>query len=338
MQYIADQLNISKNSVSQALSGKPGVSEDTRKRIEKAAEELGYHYTTNKKQSPRKRGNIALLASDFAFSQKGFFGEIYLSVQREVAKRGMNLVIQSIDDESRDRLILPSFFEYDTIDGVIIISHISTEYINRILSTGIPTVLIDHHHPFNCTDAILLNNRFAAYTATHHLIELGHKQIGFMGDVERSPSYQERLEGYTLALKEHGIPLERDHILADIKEREEDVSTALDKLKEQPTAWFCVNDGFGFLVLTHLQALGYKIPNDLSVCSFDNGPLSRLSKPKITTFNVDLELYGRKAVEQLYWRMDNPTEPLQETLLHTSLVKRESTGPAPARDTNKRKS
>ncbi len=71
---------------------------------------MGYQYTPNKKQSPGKRGNIALLASDFAFSQKGFFGEIYLTVQKEVAKRGMNLLIQSIDDEMRDRLILPSFF------------------------------------------------------------------------------------------------------------------------------------------------------------------------------------------------------------------------------------
>ncbi len=189
--------------------------------------------------------------------------------------------------------------------------------------------MIDHHHPFNFSDAILLNNRFAAYTATHHLIELGHKQIGFMGDIGRSPSYQERLEGYTLALKDHGILLEEAFILTKVEEREESVSAALDQLKRQPTAWFCVNDGFGFLLLTHLQAMGYRIPDDVSVCSFDNGPLSQLSKPKTTTLNVNLQLYGRKAVEQLFWRMENPTEPLQEILLYASLLERESTGPAP---------
>ena len=329
MQDIADKLNISKNSVSQALSGKTGVSEHTRQLIKKTADELGYKYGSSRSLTTNKGKNIGIIASDFAFSQKSFFGEIYLTVDKELKKRNMNLLIESIDDHSRDNLILPSFVENQSVSGILIISHISTGYINRIIGTGIPTVLIDHHHPFNPADAILLNNRFAAYKAVQHLIDLGHTNIGFVGNVDFSPSYQERLEGYLLALRENGIHAQQSFMVTDIVESGEQVNEAMEQLQQQPTAWFCVNDGFGFFVLTSLQSKGYKIPTDISVCSFDNGDLSRLTTPKTTTMNVDLAVYGKKAVEQLLWRMDNPDEELQEILLNSTLIKRDSTGPAP---------
>src|ERR1700730_4660517 len=145
MQDIADRLNISKNSVSQALTGKPGVSHETRELVRRIAKEMGYQYPRSRQQKTKgKYGNIALIASDFAFSKKSFFGEIYLSVEREVVNRGMNLQIQSINCSQKEQLILPSFIENKKVDGIIILSHISTEYINKVISTGIPTVLIDH--------------------------------------------------------------------------------------------------------------------------------------------------------------------------------------------------
>lgn len=325
MQEIADRLSISKNSVSQALSKKTGVSAETRKRIEETAVEMGYEYSHNKKKTQSTgQGNIALISSEHAFHQKGFFGTLYSSIQREAAKHGLNLLIQSIDEHLRDNLILPSSLENNLIEGILILSHISTDYINRVIDTGIPIVLIDHHNPFNQADSVLQNNRFAAYVAVHHLIELGHDKIGFIGQTGRSPSYQERFEGFNLALTDHNLFNER-FILPDVHEDENSVANALEQLPEQPTAWFCVNDGFGFFVLSQLQTMGYTIPDDMSICSFDNGLLSQLSKPKTTTVNVDLDLYGKKAVEQLIWRMRNPSEPVQELLLPAALIKREST-------------
>ncbi|PYZ94661.1 LacI family transcriptional regulator [Salipaludibacillus keqinensis] len=325
MQDIARELNISKNSVSQALSGKPGVSEETRQLIKTKAEELGYQYSIAKKQNQANHsGNIALIASDLAFSLN-FFGDIYLTIEKEVNQRGMNLLIQSIDDHTRDHLSLPSFVQDRSVSGIIILSHISTDYINRIIDTGIPTVLIDHHHPLNPADAILINNRFAAFKAVHHLINLGHKQIGFLGDVNRSPSYQERYEGFLLALKDNNVKLNNKFVITEVKESGEGVGQSIDKLDALPTAWFCTNDGLGFFLLTNLQSKGINVPADVSVCSFDNGQLSRISNPKTTTMNVDLQLYGKKAIEQLFWRMDHPNDPIQEILIDSNLIVREST-------------
>lgn len=328
MQDIADRLNISKNSVSQALTGKPGVSEETRLMVQKAADELGYSYSNNRssQKSDDKKGiNIALIASDFAFSLKSFFGEIYLSVEKEVRSRGWNLFIESIDQDSKDKLILPSLLSNHQIDGILILSHISTDYISKIIDTGIPTVLIDHHSPYLQADAILTNNRFGAYKAVEHLIQFGHQDIAFVGDIEVSPSYQERLEGYMLALKKHGIEPIQALLFTDAEEKQEEISGFVDRLPYMPTAWFCVNDGHGFLVQSVLQQKGFKIPEDISICNFDNGQLSQIATPKITTVNIDLNYYGKKAVEQLSWRINHRDEPIHEILLPTTLIVREST-------------
>lgn len=328
MQDIANQLNISKNSVSQALSGKPGVSEETRQLVFKKAKEIGYHYpSTNGGSSheAKSTGNIALIASEFAFSMKSFFGEIYLSIEEEVTKRNRNLLIQSVNDQSRDQLILPPFIENGEVDGVLILSHISNEYINKILETGLPTVLIDHHHPEIAADSVLTNNRFGGYTATKHLLELGHRDIAFVGNIEFSPSYQERWEGYHLAHREYGMKPKEDVQFTDALEEGPVINHFIDQLDKKPTAWFCVNDGLGYLVTSALQAQGFKVPNDASVCSFDNGQLSQLTTPSITTMDIDFKAFGQNAAEKLFWRMENPNAPHQEVLLPATLIEREST-------------
>ncbi|QKE71424.1 LacI family DNA-binding transcriptional regulator [Arthrobacter citreus] len=329
MQDIAKRLNISKNSVSQALSGKAGVSEETRKLIQDTADELGYSYSNNRTQKPIEEKTvktIGLIASELAFSLTGFFGEIYLSIQKELKARDMNFLIESIDQHSVENLIMPNLLTNQEIDGLLILSHISTDYTAKVISSGIPTVLIDHHEPFLHADSILTNNRFAAFTAVEHLIKLGHTEISFVGDVDISPSYQERLEGYFLALKRYGIKQNEAFLLNHAKEEQSHIKGLLDQLTTQPTAYFCVNDGLGFLIQSELQQRGFNVPDDVSICSFDNGQLSQIASPKMTTMDIDLNFFGKKAVEQLCWRIENKDEPIHEILLPTRLIIRESTG------------
>ncbi|OPA80392.1 LacI family transcriptional regulator [Paenibacillus selenitireducens] len=325
MQDIADRLNISKNSVSQALSGKDGVSEETRKLIIDAAEEMGYIYSRGRKNTEEDAGTFVILASEFAFSQRNFFGEIYLSIEKEAAKRNKRMVIQSIDKHAADHLILPPILTDQSVDGILILSHITDPYIQAVTETGIPTVLIDHHYPGIQADSILTNNRYAAYLAVQHLIDLGHTQIGFIGNIPFSPSYYERLDGYRLALYQAGIEYNPVWVFDRAKEEMDYVYDAIQGLDTQPTAWFCVNDGFGFFINSVLNKLGYHIPLDVSIVSFDNGQLSRITTPMTTTMDVDLSYFGRKAVEQLFWRIHHPEEPYVEILLRSNLILREST-------------
>ncbi|MDP4158034.1 MAG: substrate-binding domain-containing protein, partial [Bacillota bacterium] len=154
---------------------------------------------------------------------------------------------------------------------------------------------------------------------------LGHRDIAFVGNVNYSPSYQERFEGYLLALKKYGMKPNQDFIFDHALEDQVEMTKFFDQLSKKPTAWFCVNDGHGFLILSILQQNGFKVPEDVSVCSFDNGLLSQISTPKISTMDIDLSYFGKKAVEQLFWRIDHQDEPIHEILLPTKLIIREST-------------
>ncbi|MCE5170941.1 substrate-binding domain-containing protein [Paenibacillus profundus] len=265
------------------------------------------------------------MADERLDAQKSFFGEIYLSVEQETRGRGKHLLIQSINKESELELTLPPFLENLDVDGILILSHLSTAYTNAVIATGIPTVLIDHHHPAIHIDCILTNNRFSAYEAVQHLFELGHRNIGFMGNISFSPSYYERLDGFQLALRDLGLDVNPDWIVTDALEQSEYMMQTMKAIRTQPTAWFCVNDGLGFLANSTLHQLGFQVPDDVSVCSFDNGQLSRLATPTTTTMSVDLNLFGRKAVEQFFWRMEHKVEPFMELLLPTKLIAREST-------------
>jgi LacI family transcriptional regulator len=329
MQDIADRLNISKNSVSQALSGKPGVSEETRQRVIQMAKELGYTYSNNKFLNKDKPKNIALIASNHTFSLKSFFGEIYLNVEREINRRGYTLLIQSINEDYKDQLILPPIIKNNQIDGIIVLSHISSEYINMVIETGIPTVVIDHHYPNMKADAVLTNNRFGAFTAIEHLIKLGHSDIAFVGNINYSPSYYERLEGYLLAFHQYNLKVDPQFLFTDALETENYIKSLINRLKKHPTAWFCVNDGLGYLINTQLQQYNVKVPDMASVCSYDNGQLSKISTPKITTMDINLDYFARRSVEQLLWRMEHPHEPFQEILLPSKLIQRESTSVPP---------
>lgn len=325
MQDIADYLNISKNSVSQALSGKDGVSEETRRRIIQTAEEMGYQYT--RKSSIRQKQEvktIGLIASEFAFSMKNFFGEIYLAIEREAKKQGMELLIQSITPDMRESLALPSFIRDKSVDGILILSHISTSYIQEVLAQNIATVMIDHHHPLLDVDAVLTNNRFGAYIATKHLLDHKHRDIGVIGNINASPSYIERWEGYLLALRDHGIKPNEKHMLIEIPEEEQTISEALQAVEKQPSVWFGLNDGFAFHTCNALKHLGYKIPDDISICGFDNTHYSQMAVPKITTMDIDLSLFARKGLQQLIWRIEHSDEVHQEILLPTRLIERES--------------
>lgn len=320
MQDIAKALNISRNSVSRALSGKPGVSEETRKLVIETAKKLGYDYKERKPATEQKVQSIGLVASDYTLSQPIFFGEIFLSLQNEVRKREMNLLIESVSPEAAKKMVLPSFVRERSVQGIIMLSHITTEYINKIIASGIPTILIDHHHPHIEADSILTNNRFGAYLAVEYLIEHHHKKIGFVGDIYRSPSYEERLLGYLKVHEDYKLPVHDKFILKDTPDDEERIKQFIESLDEMPTAWFCANDRLGYIVNQVLQAKGFRIPEDMSIVSFDNGQFSQLASPKITSMDIKLDYYAEKGIDLLLWRINNPKAPIQEVVISPTLA------------------
>lgn len=323
MQDIANEINISKNSVSRALSGKSGISDSTRKLVIDKAIEIGYRYNENNTEIVHMK-HYALIISCFAFCKKDFFGEIFLSIENKLKKSDINLNIYSIDDYSINSLDIPKGISSHSVDGIIILSHLTDDYINKVLSYKIPTVIVDHHSPnVNC-DCVVAKNKDGGYTAVNYLIQHNHSSIGFIGDIDFSPSYEERWEGYIRALRKNNIKLDNNFTITNIPEEKNKVFEKLKSLKKHPTSWFCANSGFGFLLNLYYNSNGFKIPEDISLICFDNTDFTTLATPPITSVYTDLTMFGNKAIELLNYRINHPEEPYIDISLPINIVERNS--------------
>lgn len=322
MQQIADQLDISKNSVSLALSGKPGISEELRKKIEATAKSMGY--VGNKNHRSSKGRMIGLIVREEIFLDQSFFGMVCLNIEREVKRRDGHLLIHSVEKEAAGKKILPKFITDNKVDGLLILSHLDLNYLNQLVNLDIPVLLIDHHHPALDVDSVLTDNRKGAYRAVKHILSKGIREIGFIGDVERSPSYSERYEGFVQALKEHHIEMNTDWVADNLTETKEELDQYFKGLPRLPECWFCVSDQYGFMVSRILTDYGYKIPGQYSIVGFDDSHYAKLAVPPLTTMAINTKYFAQQSVAQLYKRLEDKKPPFEKILLDTKLVERES--------------
>lgn len=306
MQMIADELNISKNSVSQALRDKPGVSVETKKMVLAKAKELGYEYVEPQKNKVAK--NFLLLATPFAFSQISFFGIIIQSIEEVCKHKNCNVTTIPIDNTLLSSSTIPN--DWLNYDGIFIISHSNNHFIKRVIDTKIPVVVVDHHDPSFITDTILSKNTDGTFQAIQLLVENNHTRIGFIGDINFSPSYLERFYGYQRSLNHFGLLSDEEIQITQIEETQGDLFNKLKQVKQMPDAWFCVNSGLAFMLNSYLQAAGYTIPDDISIICFDDTEFTRMSVPTITNVATDLDFMGKYAVDTLLHRIKHPKEPV----------------------------
>lgn len=269
---------------------------------------------------------FALVATEFALSQKSFFGEICLSLEQEMTARGFYLTTLPVAANDVSQNCLPRELKEKNWRGIFILSHISDLFVKQILDLGLPTVMIDHHDPHLRTDTILSQNKDGAFVAVEHLIQLGHTRIGFVGNVNFSPSYEERWEGYCKAMRHYELPVNAHYTITGIKEEQAALYQALESLEEMPSAWFCVNSGLGFILNSYFQSKGFAVPEQVSIICFDNTEFTILAHPPLTTMCTDLRFMGKQAVETMDWRLRNPSAPTVNVAIGTELVLRESTG------------
>lgn len=315
MQTIADALDISKNSVSQALRNENGVSEETKLLVREKAEELGYRYI---KQNRKEKGRFLILATDFAFSQVSFFDKIIRSIEYNLSSEKYLTERVIVTEDMIDNKILPN--ELLKCDGLFVISHITNDYISLLTQQGIPCIIVDHHNQAFLADCILTNNTYGANEAVKYLISHNNKNIGFIGDINFSPSYYERYRGYIQTLEDFKLPAKPEYQITEIEENQAILFSKLKKIKTMPDAWFCVNSGLAYILNYYLQSEGYNVPKDVNIICFDNTEFTQISNPKLTNVSTNLEFMGKQAALSMLERLKNPNSPFIIKQIMPSLV------------------
>jgi LacI family transcriptional regulator len=219
-----------------------------------------------------------------------------------------------------------------TVDGFISLQPVSEhDGLNRALvEAGVSFVRVSQRRREGAS-LVSVDDEQAAARMTRHLLELGHRRIGFILGLPDQGSSHDRLAGYHSAIAEAGLVFEPVLVEQGLYNYESGYSAArrLLALEPAPTAIFASNDHMAMGVLTAAHEQGLKIPDDLSVAGFDDSPMARFAWPPLTTVRQPITQVARLATEQLVLRLEQPDAPIRHFVLHSDLVRRASTGPSP---------
>lgn len=324
MKDIADKLNISKVTVSKALSDKEGVSDDLKAKIKELAAEMGYRY--NASAQAIKSGftfNIGVVVAErFTGDYRSFYLTFYQYVTKELDKYKYSSIFQVLSEEDEQNLVLPRSYYDRKIDGLIILGQVSSEYVEILEGSEVPIIFLDFYDEHTEVDSVVSDNFYSAYELTNYLISNKHRNIAFVGSITSTSSIQDRYLGYYKSLLEHKINHYSSNVIDDRDEKGHFIEITFPD--PMPTAFVCNCDRVAYELIGHLQAKGYKVPEDVSIVSFDNDIYSTLSTPQITTVDVNMVEMTATVAETMLNKIDNMDKRYGRMLVKGNIIYRDS--------------
>ncbi len=327
---IAERAGVSLKTVSRVINKEPQVSSDTRARIERIIEEIGYQPNYIARSLKKNKTNtIGYIVPDIS---NQFFGVVGKVIERLLRKYGYSLVISSTHNTPEFEVETLKLFASQKVDGIIFATLGETkEFIRQFLARfDIPIVAIDNKVQGLDLDVVLHDNFNGACLLTDHLIQHHHDRIVFVGGPLNQTSGILRFQGYQKALRDANIPFDEKLVkIGDwqIKSGYELVSDLI----ESGTQFSALISANSYMALGCLRALrkhGYKVPRDIAMVSFDNFDFTEVTDPPLTTLRSMESKIGITAAKLLLSKIENPirgTYPV-EISIPAKLYIRESCG------------
>lgn len=315
---IADALKVSQISVSRALSGQSGVSEELRSKIIEKAKEMGY--TKNKKSEDV---NILVLHQKPYIQDSSNFSNMVQGIELSLQKASAEYSIEFVDKSNQEKLYLPYKLEKgNNFDGVIFIGGFKQDYVNFIMKKIKNHVFYTGYSPAHNYDSVWFNFNNGGYQQCQYLIKKGHKNIGFIGDSGKLKN-KERYIGISIAHEDYDLTLNNDFFI-DAEENFDEKILEFVKRKDRPTALICQSDFTAIKLIKLLYENNIKVPEDISVIGSGNIEMSSLSIPALTTMDLNIEYSCEAAVALLLKRINNPNKPFENITINCNLIERAS--------------
>jgi DNA-binding LacI/PurR family transcriptional regulator len=332
---IAQRSGYSAATVSLVLNHRAGVTNQTRDRVEKAAEALGYDLTRLKRKRQTANKSVTtfgllLRLTEQQFSQTNpFYSVVVMGIEEACRQQNIQLLYNHVHVDLRNRPCeIPKMISNRRLDGLMLVGTFLEEpLLQALIDTKMPVVLVDAYSSRPIFDSIVTPNFSGAYEAVHHLIQRGHRRIAMVGASPGIyPSFDERRQGYLSALRDNYIDDGRFMDCVVHVSGEGFYETAHQLLHDHPetTAVVCANDSMAIEVIRAAQALNIRVPHDLSVIGFDDIDAASYITPALTTVQVDKVNMGRLAVRTLQQRIQFPEFPPITHSLPVKLVERGS--------------
>lgn len=334
---IAKLANVSKSAVSLALNGKNGVSQKTRDKVLRIAQEHGYIPRPIIKADQYFQSNTKLLRF-VACTNAGivtehyeslpFFMELIHNLDKHIGSSGYSLMVSSIGIEDLHDEIARLEQEQKSAGILLLGTNLTPEQINVVASVQPNIVVLDTCFETLDVNFVVMNNVYGAYQAGQYLIELGHTDIGYVGSNTRMYNFDMRKKGFLQAISENGLKIAEANyfslsptVISSQDAFKEKVKNRLDKL---PTSLFCEADYMAISVIKSLTELGVRVPDDISVIGFDNIFESQVITPELTTVHVKKDRIALLAVEKLIRQIEHNDVDKIKLFVDTEFIERNS--------------
>ena len=322
---VARAAGVSVATVSKVINRRYGVASATHAKVEQVIEELGYESSlVARSLRSHKTHVIGILVAEF----EPFSTEILKGASQAIAGTGYELLAYSGggrpgSDVGWERRYL-SRLSGTLIDGALLVTPTVVD-----AAAAVPVVAIDPHAGPSGPATVDSDNFAGAVVATEHLLNLGHRRIGFLGGREDLESSRRRERGFRHAMEAAGVPVDPALVGVGGYRKDSALGPAADllTLPEPPTAIFAANDLSALGVLAIAAQRGLRVPDDLSVIGFDDVPEAASSTPPLTTVRQPIQEMGAAGIDLLVALMSGQESPDAHVRLPTTLLVRGTTSP-----------
>jgi len=327
LEEVAELAGVGRGTASRVINGSLQVSEAARTAVLQAVEELGYVPNRAARSLVTQLTDvIALVVSeseDRLFGEP-FFGQVVRGVTSALSGTSRQLLLTMAHREA-DRGRLNDYLSRQHVDGVLLLSlHGDDPLPGQLARRGVPAVLGGRPHAEGDLPFVDMDNAGGAAAAVEHLIAAGRRRVATITGPADMSAGRQRLEGYRTALAGHDLPtlVETGDFSEDSGRR---AARALLERAADLDALFCASDQMAIGAMRELTASGRAVPADVAVVGFDDSPTSRHTTPSLTTVHQPVEDMGIRMVQSLSRLIEHPGEPVEDVVLPTHLVVRDST-------------
>lgn len=297
---IARVVGVSTVSVSKALAGKGGVSEEVQEKIEAVANELGYISPSAAKQNRAGcTGNLGVLLPQRFAGSNTFYWGMYEHLLNVMSGKGYYGILELISEADENNCVVPNMIKDKKVDGVIVLGQAKNEYTEMISqSANVKTMFLDYYMGQSDCDTVISDGFHGMYRLTNYLIEMGHTKIAFVGTILATSSITDRYLGYMKALMEVGITPNPKWVIPD-REQNNGKLLEIELPEDMPTAFACNCDVIAYRVINKLKGMGLTVPDDVSVVGYDNYAREDSVQDMVTTYEVGMHRMAETCVKTL---------------------------------------
>jgi len=328
---IAKVLNISPSTVSRALSGKPGASEELRKKVLETAEEMGYMKNLSAQSLKNSKSKIiGIIAFDI---RNPFFLDFLKGVEDVLFPREYKILLSTVDENVDKERTYLNWMVSQGVDGIL--SSPITEkngksnlkLYQNFYKMGVPIVFYDRmFYNQEQFDYVIADNQDAIIQALIHLKENGHENVSIFLSKKGVFTIEERLKGFLKGCELLNIKTRKEWICEDIYPHEKafDILKNLKEKSHLPTAIIATNNNITKNIVSSSRKLNIKIPDELSLIGFDDTPENELIAPPLTTIKQPILEIGKIAATALLSRIEDRFAKPMRVVLKTELITRGS--------------